>query len=114
MKKLWILLICLFFVPSLGYPVDDTYDSIGQYNSGLESGTYPKSEIKSGTYLEKDRWETDRINIKSGLKTEGYIKKDKWEKDRLNFYDKNGKKTATYLEKDKWQKQKWNIKKRTF
>ena len=103
MKKIWIILICLFFLPCAGFSLDDTYNPIGDYKSGLESET--------GTYLEKDKWQDDRINIKSGLKTKGYIKRDQWEKDRFNVYDKNDKKTGIYFEQDIWEKERWNIKK---
>ena len=47
-----------------------------------------KDDTPSNTYLEQDRWDSDRVNIKSeyGV-TEGYIKPDSWEPDRLNIYD---------------------------
>ena len=102
MKKL-ILLICLFFIPSAGYSLNDTWNPIGKYKTGVETET--------GTYLEQDPWEPDRINIKSGLKTEGYIKRDTWEKTRFNVYDKNGKKTGIYLKRDTWEPERYNIKK---
>jgi len=89
--KIWIFsIICLsFIIPAIAYPLE-SYDPIGQYNSSLESETY----------LERDHWESDRINIKSGRETKGYIKRDTWESDRFNFYDKNGKQKSVYLEKD--------------
>ena len=47
-----------------------------------------KDDTPSNTYLEQDRWDSDRVNIKSeyGV-TEGYIKPDSWKPDRLNIYD---------------------------
>ena len=101
MKK-WILsIICLsFIIPAIAYPLDDPYDPIGKYKSSLETETY----------LEKDPWESDRINIKSGRETKGYIKQDTWQPDRFNFYDKNGKRTGTFLEQDRWQPERYNIK----
>jgi hypothetical protein len=101
MKK-WILsIICLsFMVASTAYPLDDSYDPIGKYKSSLETGTY----------LERDRWQSDRMNIKSGLKTEGYIKRDKWESDRFNFFDNTGRPSGTYLKRDRWQPERYNIK----
>jgi hypothetical protein len=73
-----------------------------------------KDDTPSNTYLEQDRWDSDRVNIKSeyGV-TEGYIKPDSWEPDRLNIYDWYGRPTGTYLKKDPWQPERWNIKKGT-
>jgi len=77
----------------------------------IPSGTYLKDDVPPITYFEKDRWDSDRINIKSdyGL-TEGYIKPDRWQPGRLNIYDKYGRPTGTYLKKDRWQPDRWNIK----
>ena len=60
-----------------------------------------KDDTPSNTYLEQDRWDSDRANTKSeyGV-TEGYIKPDSWEPDRLNIYDWYGRPTGTYLKKD--------------
>jgi hypothetical protein len=67
--------------------------------------------VPSGTYLKQDRWDSDRMNIKSGTyKTEGYIKPDRWESERLNIYDKYGKSTGVYIKKDRWQPDRYNIK----
>ena len=73
--------------------------------------TYIKDNVFSSTYLEKDRWNSDRVNIKSeyGV-TEGYIKPDRWEPDRLNIYDNYGRPTGVYLKQDRWQPDRWNIK----
>ncbi|MBW2572923.1 MAG: hypothetical protein JRE61_11415 [Deltaproteobacteria bacterium] len=102
MKKLLTATICLFFlVPSLTYSDEEKWDPIGTYKSGLETENY----------LEPDKWEPDRINIKSGRETEGYIKRDQWESDRFNFYDKSGKPTGIYLKQDRWQPDRYNIKK---
>jgi hypothetical protein len=86
-------------VASTAYPLD-SYDPIGQYKSSLETETY----------LERDPWESDRLNIKSGTETKGYIKRDTWQPDRFNFYDKNGRRTGTYLKQDRWQPERYNIK----
>jgi hypothetical protein len=100
MKK-WILSIISlpFMVASTAYPLD-SYDPIGQYKSSLESGTH----------FERDRWQSDRTNIKSGTEIKGYIKPDRWESDRFNFYDKNGRRTGTYLKQDPWEPERINIK----
>ena len=84
MKKLFVTIICLFFVsvPSITYPEEDgwSFDSL---------------DIKPGeSYLERDRFGSERVNIKSEThKTDGYIKHDKWESGRSNVYDKNGSQT---------------------
>ena len=102
MKKLFAATICLFFlVPSITYSDEDKWNPIGAYKSGLETENY----------LEPDRWEPDRINIKSGRETKGYIKPDRWESDRLNVYDKSGKPTGIYLKRDRWEADRYNIKK---
>ena len=102
MKTLFAAIICLFFlVPSITYSDEDKWNPIGTYKSGLETENY----------LEPDRWEPDRINIKSGRETKGYIKPDRWESDRLNVYDKSGKPTGIYLKRDRWEADRYNIKK---
>jgi hypothetical protein len=95
----------LFFV--LGcFPYSTTLQDDTSTNSN-----YFKNGIPSDAYLEKDKWESDRTNIKSenGV-TEGYIKPDRWESDRLNVYDKYGRPTGIYIKKDRWQPERWNIK----
>jgi hypothetical protein len=98
-------IICLSFIlscaPYSTYLQDDT----------STNNSYFKDGIPSDTYLEKDKWESDRTNIKSehGV-TEGYIKPDRWESDRLNVYDKYGRPSGIYIKKDRWQPEKWNIK----
>jgi len=95
MKNLIIPIICIFFLLGCGSP-----------------SPYHKSDTSPSTYLEKDRWDSDRINIKSTNDvTEGYIKPDRWESGRLNVYDQLGRPTGTYLEQDRWQPNRWNIKK---
>lgn len=77
----------------------------------VSSSPYLKDDVPSSTYLEKDRWESDRVNIKSEYGTnEGYIKPDRWEPDRLNIYDNYGRPTGVYLKQDRWQPDRWNIK----
>ena len=105
MKKLTATIIFLFLIlgcaPYSTYLQDDT----------STNGTYFKDGIPSDAYLEKDKWESDRTNIKSesGV-TEGYIKPDRWESDRLNVYDKYGRPSGIYIKKNRWQPEKWNIK----
>ena len=103
--KYWIIaLICLFFVVGCAH---STYTNYRAFPDGTLTG----EPFPSGTYLEKDRWDSDRINIKSQHgATEGYIKPDRWEPDRLNIYDQLGRPTGTYLKKDRWQPDRWNIK----
>jgi hypothetical protein len=78
----------------------------------VSSNIYFKDDTSSNTYLEQDRWDSDRINIKSkyGV-TKGYIKPDRWESARLNVYDQLGRPTGTYLKKDLWKPERWNIRK---
>ena len=95
MKIVSLLLISVIFVMSGCIP----------------SNIYLKDGDLSNTYFEKDRWDSDRINIKSDYGvTEGYIKPDRWESDRLNIYDQLGRPTGTYLKKDRWRPDRWNIK----
>ncbi len=105
MKKLTATIICLSFI--LGcFPYSTNLQDDTSTNSN-----YFKDGIPSNTYLEKDKWESDRTNIKSenGV-TEGYIKPDRWESDRLNVYDKYGRPTGIHIKKDRWQPERWNIK----
>jgi len=104
--KIW--LITSIFLSIIIGCVPSTYTK----GEASPDSTYLEEAFSSGTYLEKDRWDSNRTNIKSGSGvTEGYIKPDLWESDRLNVYDKYGKPTGTYIKKDRWQPDRWNIKK---
>ena len=88
MKDWIITIICLSFV------VGCTPNTYTYYEDSPDS-TCLKNDIPSGTYLEKARWESDRINIKSDYGvTERFIKPDRWEPDRLNIYDQLGRPTG--------------------